>query len=57
MLSAMTSHRISTLWAAMLSAWLAAGEATPPAAADPGKPPGPAGESAAAPVPDRPAGA
>jgi hypothetical protein len=48
---------MTTLWAAMLSAWLAAGQAAPPAAADRAESPGPAGERAAAPAPDRPAGA
>jgi hypothetical protein len=42
-LTAMQGHRMTTLWAAMLSAWLAAGQAAPPAAADRPESPGPAG--------------
>jgi hypothetical protein len=54
----MQGHRMTTLWAAMLSAWLAAGQAAPPStAADRPESPGPAGERAAAPAPERPAGA
>lgn len=49
---------MTTLWAAMLSAWLAAGQAAPSAAAsDRPESPGPAGERATAQAPDRPAGA
>ncbi len=54
-LTAMQGHRMTTLWAAMLSAWLAAGQAAPPAATDGADSPGPAGERAAAPAPDKPA--
>jgi hypothetical protein len=53
---AMQGHRMTTLWAAMLSAWLAAGQAAPPAADRP-ESPGPAGERATAQPPERPAGA
>lgn len=47
---------MTTLWAAMLSAWLAAGQAAP-LAADRPESPGPAGERATAQPPERPAGA
>jgi hypothetical protein len=52
---AMQGHRMTTLWAAMLSAWLAAGQAAPSATTDRPESPGPAGERAAAPAPDKPA--
>jgi hypothetical protein len=56
---AMQGQRMNTLWAAMLSAWLAAGQTTPPAAApDRAEAPCLAGERASpAPAQDRPTGA
>jgi hypothetical protein len=54
---AMQGHRMTTLWAAMLSAWLAAGQAAPPTAVDRPESPRSAGERTAAAAPDRPASA
>jgi hypothetical protein len=55
---AMQGHRMTTLWAAMLSAWLAAGQAAPPTTAtDRPESQGATSERAAAPAPERPAGA
>jgi hypothetical protein len=46
---------MTTLWAAMLSAWLAADQAVPSATTDRPESPGPPGERAAAPASDKPA--
>lgn len=53
----MTTHRKTTLWAAMLSAWLAAGQtaAPPPPAADAPEAPHQADEGTA-PAPEPPQG-
>jgi hypothetical protein len=49
----MEGQRITTLWAAMLSAWLAAGQAAAAASSDRPESPGPPGEHATAPAPDK----